>query len=91
MVDHSGEQTQKTLTYIIRHVIISKKQEVITMTDIRSSAAALYDGGWRAEVRDELVSEYNLTAKEADEICEMLASFAGSFTPNTNADIDADK
>jgi hypothetical protein len=45
------------------------------MTDIRSSAAALYDGGWRAEDRDELVSEYNLTAKEADEICEMLASF----------------
>lgn len=45
------------------------------MTDIRSSAAALYDGGWRAEDRNELVSEYNLTAEEADEICEMLALF----------------
>ena len=36
------------------------------------SAAALYDGGWRAEDRDQLISEYNLTADEADEICEGL-------------------
>lgn len=37
-----------------------------------TSAAALYDGGWRAEDRDELVAEYNLSEEEADAICEDL-------------------
>ena len=37
------------------------------------SAASLYDGGWRAEDRDQLISEYGLTADEADEICKELA------------------
>jgi len=37
------------------------------------SAASLYDGGWRAEDRDQLIEEYNLTADEADEICKELA------------------
>lgn len=45
------------------------------MTDIRSSAAALYDGGWRADDKDELISEYNLTEAEAADLCEMLRSF----------------
>ena len=33
---------------------------------------ALYDGGWRSEDYDELIKEYELTAKEAEEICEGL-------------------
>ncbi len=37
------------------------------------SAAALYDGGWRAEDKADLISEYQLTAEEAEEICEELA------------------
>ena len=37
-----------------------------------ASAAALYDGGWRAEDRDELVAEYDLSEEEADAICEDL-------------------
>lgn len=37
-----------------------------------TSATALYDGGWRAEDRDELVAEYNLSEEEADAICEDL-------------------
>ena len=37
------------------------------------SAASLYDGGWRAEDRDQLIGEYNLTAEEADELCKELA------------------
>lgn len=37
------------------------------------SAASLYDGGWRAEDRDQLIDEYNLTADEADELCKELA------------------
>ena len=36
------------------------------------SAASLYDGGWRAEDRDQLISEYGLTEEEADEICKEL-------------------
>lgn len=43
------------------------------MTDYRSSAAALYDGGWRAEDRDELIEEYRLTEEEVSEICKILA------------------
>lgn len=37
------------------------------------SAASLYNGGWRAEDRDQLIEEYNLTEEEADEICKELA------------------
>ena len=37
------------------------------------SAASLYDGEWRAEDRDQLIEEYNLTEEEADEICRELA------------------
>ena len=32
------------------------------------SAASLYDGGWRAEDRDQLIDQYNLTADEEDDI-----------------------
>lgn len=42
------------------------------MRDYTSMVASLYDGGWRAEDRDQLVSEYNLTAEEAEEICKLL-------------------
>jgi hypothetical protein len=40
--------------------------------DVHSSAIALYDGGWRAEDRDQLAAEYNLTTTEADQLCEAL-------------------
>lgn len=53
----------------------NEKKEVITMTDYSSSAAALYDGGWRADDRDELITEYQLTEEEADELCKILAEF----------------
>ena len=45
------------------------------MKNIFDSAAALFDGGWRAEDRDFLISEYDLTDDEADSICEVLAEF----------------
>lgn len=32
------------------------------------SAAALYDGGWRASDREELIGTYELTPEEADAI-----------------------
>lgn len=42
------------------------------ISDIATSAAALYDGGWRAEDHDQLMIEYDLTSDEADAICEAL-------------------
>ena len=46
------------------------------MKDIESSAATLYDGGWRADEREALIGEYDLTEEEADAICEKLAEYA---------------
>ena len=46
------------------------------LKDIESSAAALYDGGWKAGDRDQLIAEYNLDAEDADAICERLAEYA---------------
>lgn len=45
------------------------------MNDIYSSAAALYDGGWRAGDRDELIVEYDLTDEVVDTICEILKQY----------------
>ena len=42
------------------------------MKDFEMSAAALYDGGWRAEDKEKLIAEYELTEAEAAEICEWL-------------------
>ena len=44
------------------------------------SAASLYDGGWRAEDRDQLIDEYQLTEEEADEICRELAEYKEEAT-----------
>lgn len=66
------------------YILISMKQNnsrkarferMVTMTDYRSSAAALYDGGWRAEDKEELIAEYQITEEEAAKICEILAEF----------------
>ena len=43
------------------------------MKDYLASAATLYDGGWRAEDRDQLAEEYELTEEEADKLCEILS------------------
>lgn len=46
------------------------------MTNVRESALALYDGGWRAEDEAELRVEYDLTENEAAELARELASIA---------------
>ena len=43
--------------------------------DYEASAAALYDGGWKAEDKDQLIEEYKLTEEEADKICEFLEKY----------------
>lgn len=37
------------------------------------SAGPLYDGGWRAEDREQLISEYGLSEDEVDVICALLS------------------
>lgn len=44
------------------------------------NASSLYDGGWRAEDRDQLISEYQLTEEEADEICRGLTEVEEEVT-----------
>ena len=45
------------------------------INDLQSSAAALYDGGWRAIHKDWLQEEHSLTKDEADSICQLLEKF----------------
>ena len=46
------------------------------MKDALSAAASLFDGGWRAEDREDIIREYDLTEEEANEICKFLADFS---------------
>ena len=45
------------------------------MKDYESMAAALYDGGWRAEDRDQLKMEYDLTEEDVERIVDLLAEY----------------
>lgn len=44
----------------------------MSMGDI---AANLYDGGWRAADREQMIEYYTLTEDEADAICELLVEY----------------
>lgn len=44
--------------------------------DYDTMAASLYDGGWRAEDRDDIKDEYDLTDEQTEKICERLAEYA---------------
>ena len=52
------------------------------------SAASLYDGGWRAEDRDQLISEYGLTADEADDICKELTAIKDGLEQDLAGELD---
>ena len=45
------------------------------MKNFETSAAALYDGGWRSTDKEELIEEYDLTEEEATKICELLEEY----------------
>jgi hypothetical protein len=47
------------------------------LKDIESSAASLYDGGWRARDREQLMQEHDLMEDEADSICTELEKMDG--------------
>lgn len=42
------------------------------------ASAMLYDGGWRASDKDELMEEYGLTDEEAETLCNELAELGKS-------------
>lgn len=42
------------------------------LTTINDDARALYDGGWRADDREDLIKEYELTEDDADSLCDAL-------------------
>jgi DNA-binding transcriptional regulator YiaG len=52
--------------------VIPAERRIMMLKDVTSSAAALYDWGWRAEDRDRLIAEYNFTEDEADILCAEL-------------------
>lgn len=35
-------------------------------------AAALYDGGWRAADKEQMIEEYRMTSEEADAVCTLM-------------------
>ena len=43
--------------------------------ELESSAAALYDGGWRAKDKEDLMQEYGIDEDKADAICELLKGY----------------
>ena len=45
------------------------------MLNIEYSAASLYDGGWRAKDRNELIDEHEFVEEDAREICNLLLEF----------------
>ena len=45
------------------------------MKDYGSMAAALYDGGWRADDKDQLKVEYDLTDDDVERIVDLLATY----------------
>lgn len=60
-------------SFILTKVIRPKKGEKTVLKDVSSSAAALYDGGWRSADSDQLRAEYDLTEEETQELCAALA------------------
>ena len=46
------------------------------MKNFEQAAAALWDGGWRSEDKEQLQEEHSLTEEEAGAIVQHLESFA---------------
>jgi hypothetical protein len=42
------------------------------LKDIVSDAESLFDVGWRAKDKDQLIDEYNLTDEDAEDLCDAL-------------------
>lgn len=56
----------------------------------RDNAASLYDGGWRAEDRDQMAEEYGMTPDEADKIAAILGEIAAAKVILDGQEVDFD-
>lgn len=43
--------------------------------DFEMTAAALYDGGWRADEKEDLKDFFDLSEYEVNKICELLSQY----------------
>ena len=69
--------------YMHKHMA---KEEI----DRMDSAIALYDGGWRAEDRDQIADEYDMTPDEADRIAALLDDIAANKVVLNGREVDYD-
>lgn len=54
----------------------AEAKEMKRLSELQSSAAALYDGGWRAADKEQLKAEYGYTdGAELDAICKLLKEY----------------
>ena len=58
--------------------------------EIQDDAISLYDGGWRAEDRDQMIEEYGMTPERADKIVEWLEEIAASKVVLNGEEVDWD-
>lgn len=49
--------------------------ESAKMIELETTAASLYDGGWRAADREELKDEYGFTDEELEVVTEKLKEY----------------
>ncbi len=49
---------------------------------ISDMAASLYSGGWRAEDKDQMIQEYDLTEQDAERIAKKLEEIAAEYVTN---------
>jgi len=52
------------------------RSKTMDRNELESTASALYDGGWRATDKKELMEEHHFTDEDAEDICDLLAVFA---------------
>jgi hypothetical protein len=54
---------------------MSTRIQDLQMSSMGDIAASLYDGGWRAADREQMIAYYTLTEDEADDICKLLEEY----------------
>lgn len=53
----------------------AERKGVMDKSSLHDYAAALHDGGWRAEDKEELIQCYEMDPEDVEQICEVLAQW----------------
>jgi hypothetical protein len=76
MLDYIYKKWYRVITKGKRNIFYKLKGEIkMERHEIESTAAALYDGGWRSTDEEELRKEYGFEKSEVAAICEKLAEY----------------